>query len=77
VISRLEAALSLAMSSMLVCFLAGWETAALITGVPFFALLGVFVARVIYRKSQGRTWDEALGRSPAGSIRNGDVAEKP
>jgi hypothetical protein len=77
VISRLEAALSLAMSAMLVCVIAGWETAALITGVPFLALLVVFVARVIYRKSQGRTWDDALGRSPAGTIRNKDVAEKP
>jgi hypothetical protein len=64
VISRLEAPLSLAMSAMLVCFIAGWETAALITGVPFFALLVVFV-------------DEALGRSPAGAILNRDVAEKP
>ena len=62
-ISRLEAALSLAMVVMLVCFSGGWETAARIAGVPFFALLVVFAARVIYRKSQGRKWDEALGRS--------------
>jgi TRAP-type C4-dicarboxylate transport system permease large subunit len=65
VISRLEAALSLAMIVMLVCFIGGWETAARIAGVPFSALLVVFVARVIYRKSQGRTWDEAWGRPPA------------
>jgi hypothetical protein len=40
----------------------GWDTAATITAVLFFALLAVFTARIVYRKSRGATWDEAWGR---------------
>ena len=61
----MEAALSLAMLVLLVCLVAGWETATKIAAAPFMALVVVFAVRVIYRKRQGATWDEAWGRAPA------------
>jgi len=65
VISRLEAALSLAMAVFFVCKAVDWDTGADVAAVPFVALLVLFAARIIFRKSRGKTWDEAWGRRPA------------
>jgi hypothetical protein len=53
VVSRLEAALSLAMAVFFVCLLAGWDTAAAVAGVPFLALGIAFAARVVHRRVRG------------------------
>jgi hypothetical protein len=65
VISRLEAAFSLAMAVLFVFLLAGWDTASRIAGVVFLVLGLAFAARVVYRKSRGGSWDEAWGRTPS------------
>ena len=66
VISRLEAALSLAMAVFFVSLLAGWDTAGRIAGAVFLVLALAFTARLLHRKSQGASWDEAWGRAPRG-----------
>lgn len=50
---------------LLACLIAGWETATKIAALLFMALVVVFAARIIYRKRQGATRDEAWGRAPA------------
>ena len=65
-VSRLEAALSLAMVALLVSALAGWETGSRVAGVLFLALVISFTARLIYRRRRGQSWDEAWGRAPNG-----------
>jgi hypothetical protein len=67
VVSRLEAAFSLAMAVFLVCLLAGWETLSTVAGVVFLALVVAFAARIIYWKTRGRSWAEAWGRPPGGT----------
>jgi hypothetical protein len=64
VISWLEAALSLAMMAVLVCIIGGWDTATKVAAVLFAVLLVLFTVRAIHRKSQGKSWDEAWGRTP-------------
>ncbi len=63
-VSRLETALSLALLVILLSSIAEWETGILVARVPFFALLVLFLGRLIYRKSQGKSWDEARGLTP-------------
>jgi predicted PurR-regulated permease PerM len=64
VVSRLEAALSLAMAVFFVCLLAGWETVSKIAGALLLALAVAFAVRLVYRKLHGASWDQAWGRIP-------------
>lgn len=66
IVSRLEAALSLAMAVFFVCLVVGWDRATTITAVPFLALAVAFAARVIYRKVHGTSWADAWGRTTPG-----------
>jgi hypothetical protein len=63
-VSRLEAALSLTMSALLVCVLLGWDTATAVVGAPFLVLLGGMIVRIVLRKARGASWEEAWGRTP-------------
>jgi hypothetical protein len=67
VISRLEAAMSLAMAALFVCLLADWDTGGKVAGLVFLALAFVFTARLVYRKSHGASWADAWGRTPRDS----------
>jgi len=51
VASRLETALTLALTVLLLSSLAEWETGVLVARVPFLALLVLFLARLTYRKT--------------------------
>jgi hypothetical protein len=64
VVSRLEAALSLAMVALLVCVLLGWGSGAAIVGIPFLLLLVAMIVRMAIRKARGASWDDAWGRTP-------------
>ena len=64
-ISRLEAALCLALVVTTICGLASWETAADVAGAASVPLFAAFAGRVIRRRRRGKTWDEAWGRTPA------------
>ena len=63
-VSRLEAALCLAMSALLVCVLFSWDTAAAVVGAPFLSLLVAMIVRVVVRKARGASWNEAWARRP-------------
>lgn len=63
-VSRLEAALSLAMLALFVCVLFGWDTATALVGAPCLLLLAVMVARIVLRKARGASWEQAWGRTP-------------
>jgi hypothetical protein len=64
VVSRLDAAIGVAMAVFFVCQLAGWDVASTVAGAVFLALVFAFVARVIYRRMHGASWTDALGRTP-------------
>jgi len=64
-VSRLEAALSLSMSALLVCVLFSWDTAARVVGADtFLVLLAAMIMRIVVRKAHGASWDQAWGRTP-------------
>ena len=63
-VSRLEAALSLTMSALLVCVLFGWDTATAVIGAPFLLLLTAMIVRIVVRRARGASWDQAWGRTP-------------
>ena len=63
-VSRLEAALSLSMSALLVCVLFSWDTAARVVGAAFLLLLAAMIMRIVVRKARGASWDQAWGRTP-------------
>ena len=61
-VSRLEAALSLAMVALFISVLMGWDSVAAIVGIPFLLLLVAMVMRTGVRKARGASWDDAWGR---------------
>lgn len=63
-VSRLEAALSLAMSALLVCGLFNGDVAARVVGAAFQVLLAAMIMRIVVRKARGASWDRAWGRTP-------------
>ena len=63
-VSRLEAALSLAMSALLVCGLFSGDVAARVVGAAFQVLLAAMIMRIVVRKARGASWDQAWGRTP-------------
>jgi hypothetical protein len=61
-ISRLEAALSVATGVVIVCSLAGWRAGSTVVDAVFLALAAAFVIRIACRRSRGLSWQQAWGR---------------
>lgn len=64
-VSRLEAAVSMAMVAGFVCSIADWEAGQRLAWPAFLLLLVVFVGRTLARRARGQTWNQAWGREDA------------